>query len=176
MYSLQDRAEDYGFSTAQDYVDAMVEDPDYYGANKFVYTGETFNFNGNSYYLWENTNSETTIIMYMLTDTIDYNDLYSNSMEADVDNEYCPYVALLSDDMGLYRENDGNDWLIKVERIQSRTARYLYFDDFVNGDDILTLEDRALEYNDGEYSSLEDFMDTFEQLKDVYEEYKKYRS
>ena len=51
----------------------------------------------------------------MITDTIDFDTLYDNSLEADAENEYTPYVALLSNDMEEYRPSgDAPDWLVKV--------------------------------------------------------------
>ena len=53
----------------------------------------------------------------MITNTIDFDELYNNSLEADANNEYCPYIALLGNDMTAYRESDTKDWLIKVVNV-----------------------------------------------------------
>ena len=111
-------AEGYGFEDWVDLSSQYVDDPDELGANKYAYTGQTIEYDGDTYYLWvmqNNGEGYSEEIEYMITDTVDFDTLYDNSLEADPSNEYTPYVALLSDDMGEYRQNgDRPDWLIKV--------------------------------------------------------------
>lgn len=87
------------------------------GANGYIYTEETFNWDGTEYYLWETDGVNSTGVPYIITDTIDYNELYPNSLEANSSNKYCPYVAVLTSDMEVYhtREDERGDILIKVE-------------------------------------------------------------
>lgn len=116
--NLERIIDSHGFDNWEDFVAYLVENAnkDTTGANGFIYTGETFNWNGTEYYLWE-TDTVVGNIPYIITDTIDYNELYPNSLEADSSNKYCPYVAMLTDDMEAQytRENERGDILIKVE-------------------------------------------------------------
>ena len=98
------------------YVTTMLNDDNYDGANPFTYTGETFEWNGGEYYLWESDNSVE--IQYMLTDTISYIELYEHSLEANPQNHWCPYVAVLTSDKEVYRTGQNehyDDILVKVE-------------------------------------------------------------
>lgn len=108
----------FGYDNWEDFVAYLVENvnEDTTGANGFIYTGETFNWNGNEYYLWK-TDTVVGNIPYIITDTVNYNELYLNSLEADSSNKYCPYVAMLTDDMEAQytREDKRGDILIKVE-------------------------------------------------------------
>lgn len=113
----EDRAKEWGYNTWEEYVAAILKDEKCLGANRYVYTGETMNINGNTYYLWEGGQYTSENVTYMITSTVDFDTLYNLSLEADFDNENCPYVALLSDDNEVYRNNTNSyDWLIKVRR------------------------------------------------------------
>ena len=119
IYNLTDRASEEGYQNAQTYIDTLI-DNNCIGANKYVYTGQTFIYNGTTYYLWTMvcTGAFSEMVMYLLTDTIDIQELYDNSLEADVTNEYCPYVSILESDKETeYRDNTSNnsDWLLKIE-------------------------------------------------------------
>ena len=111
-------AQGYGFEDWDDLVIQYVEDPDGKRANKYAYTGQTIEYDGDTYYLWvmqDDGGVYSEHVEYMITDTIDHDTLYNNSLEEDVNSEYCPYIALLGNDMEAYRENSGScDWLIKV--------------------------------------------------------------
>ena len=114
--TISERAEDYGYSDVNDYISAVINSRDKLGGNSYLYFGDTFEYNGNTYYLWE-YEGEQYEIQYLLTDTVDYDTLFDMSLEADVDNEVCPYVTKLnSDSEETYSCGDTNDWLITVEQ------------------------------------------------------------
>ena len=103
------------------YVATMLNDDDYDGANPYIYTGETFEWNGSKYYLWELDNStgiDMDNVRYILTYAISYNELYEHSLEANPQNHWCPYVAVLTSDKEVYRtahNGADDDILVKVE-------------------------------------------------------------
>jgi hypothetical protein len=106
--------EEFGYSDWVEFVqDFLVTDTEESGANGYQYSGETFVWNGVEYYFWENISNYPDSAI--LTDTINHDYLYNLSMEANSDNEYCPYVALITPDDEIYLQEDRNDWLIKVE-------------------------------------------------------------
>jgi hypothetical protein len=106
--------EEFGYSDWDTFVqDYLITDTEESGANGYQYSGETFVWNGVEYYFWENISNYPDSAI--LTDTINHDYLYNLSMEANGDNEYCPYVALITPDDEIYLQEDRNDWLIKVE-------------------------------------------------------------
>lgn len=118
-YADKDKmAQGYDYQDWDNLVASYVDDPDGRGANRYSYVGETIEYDGGTYYLWrmdEGGDGYSSMVMYMITDTIDFDTLYANSLEDNPENEYTPYVALLGEDMGEYRNNsDSQDWLIKV--------------------------------------------------------------
>lgn len=98
--------------------------------NCYEYTGETIEWNGNNYYLWNDVVNDFNII----TDTINYNELYNKSIESDHYNMICPYVAMLDSDTKLkYEQSERKyDWLVKVVEDSNNPgqAKQLYIDDF----------------------------------------------
>lgn len=101
------------------YVTTMLNDDEYDGANPFTYTGETFEWNGSEYYLWESDYNDEISFQYILTDTISYSELYGHSLEANPQNHWCPYVAVLTSDKEVYRtaQDGADDILVKVEPV-----------------------------------------------------------
>lgn len=121
-----------GWDTWEDYMNDYIPnimDSAHY-ANEYEYYGDTFEWEGEEYYIWEHSDAD----YYILTDTIDYQTLYSKSIEADYANAICPYVAMLDADKELVYEASErqDDWLIKVDENSNvpGQARYLYIDDF----------------------------------------------
>ena len=118
----EERAEDCGYGSWDDYIEDYLDGIQQsnlwaFGANPYVYTWEQLELSGNTYYLWEYIKMQgNDYYGYLLTTTIDYNTLYSHSLAADCDNEWCPYVAMLDQDKNVqYTPADNrNDWLVDV--------------------------------------------------------------
>ena len=78
----------------QDFIDNLDK------ADKYKYTGETFEYNNNEYYLWEyqpkeDDESAYQSVLYLITDTLDFT---GHTLEENINNDYCPFVAQLSED------------------------------------------------------------------------------
>lgn len=89
--------------------------------NGFRYTGETFEYDGNDYYLWENIiENYSGDINYILTDTLDFT---GKSLEEDVDIDYCPFVYILNEDYEVFYDNEEkSDYLLVAVRSGSATT------------------------------------------------------
>ena len=116
--TMTDRANAWKYDDVDEYIKDVVADPETFGSNAYIYTGETMEYNGTTYYLWER-DLDNGAPLYILTTTVDFNTLYDNSLEADHTNEYCPYYATLNPDKTIYFTSSQNNrnWLIKIERI-----------------------------------------------------------
>ena len=76
----------------------------YESGNEYVYNGDTFEFNGNTYYLWEHiqqSNNEDSVA-YLLTDELDFR---GKSLADDLNNNYCPFIYILDYDMEEHYNN-----------------------------------------------------------------------
>ena len=109
-------------SKLNEYLEDLLEsnpDGDYRGANRYIYDGDTIEYEGETYYLWAYEGvGGVGCISYALTSTIDYNTLYNLSIEKDTSNRNCPIYAFLGEDMSTYKVTDYNDEdyvLLKVE-------------------------------------------------------------
>jgi hypothetical protein len=128
----------------KDYVEdyLLTDYPKYKNADCYRYTNETFEWEGEDYYLWEFVNTggtdESNFINYILTDTIDYLELNSQSVETDYTNHWCPYIIKFQPDGMEYLGENGQDILIKVTNtlpvIQDSWYRYSV-DSYDNWDD-----------------------------------------
>lgn len=119
-------------------MDHLIEDPEGGGAHVYVYQGEQMKYGGSTYYLWQRDDDDfydtladtgNAYHKYMLTDTVNYNDLYSQSLEYDSTNQYQPTFIILNEDMELqYPENPSGhkDTIIKVERLDNTTHTIHY--------------------------------------------------
>ena len=113
----EDMSIEWGFQNWNEYINEVIMNPGKYTSNKYVYTGTTHEYNGNTYYLWKyvQPSSAQECIKYLLTSTIDYQTLYQASLEYDPDdNTDCPFIVRLDEDLVPYDEGREN-WLIKVE-------------------------------------------------------------
>ena len=121
--------EEYGYNTMEEYLENLVDsggdDGRYDGANKYCFTGETIEYNGNTYYLWEMQGAEegdypyAECVAYALTETANFNELYNLSIENSSQNRNCPIYAFLQEDKSLYSTpnyDDENYVLLKVEK------------------------------------------------------------
>lgn len=101
--------EDMGTENWDHCLDYILSDPNnsnFWGANRYEYTGESIEYDGDIFYLWEfpddGYNSYAQNIKYALTKTIDYDTLYNISIEHNHLNrnnpESCPIWAFLGED------------------------------------------------------------------------------
>ena len=118
----QELAEYSGYDNFSDYMDDYLQDLERFGSNKFVFTEETMEYDGEEYYLYEfeeyDGNMGNTSAYYGLLPTnFSYQMLYDESMEVDYDNRFEPFTYILNIDEELYTENTGDEWyvLAKVE-------------------------------------------------------------
>ncbi len=70
--------------------------------NEYRYTGETYEYDGEEYYLWESTNEEQTYLKYLLTDRLDFTGL---SLEENINADYCPFIYILDEDSEIVYDN-----------------------------------------------------------------------
>lgn len=94
---METLVDEYG--SFSNYMNIYLPNPEAMGGNTYRYTNETVQYEGNSYYLWENITAENAYPDYALTSTIDYNTLYNNSMEVDINNRYQPIEVFVYDDI-----------------------------------------------------------------------------
>ena len=113
---------DYDEGSAQDNMMAEVEDPDGEGANPYEYLGETIVYNGNTYYLWqavEGYDIDNPMTRYFATTTIDFNTLYSQSLEDGLTNHFTDAIGMFDDSKDRYWaqaiDEDDELYLVKVE-------------------------------------------------------------
>jgi hypothetical protein len=160
---VDDFPEDAGYDegSAQDKMVAEVGNPGGEGANPYEYLGETIVYNGNTYYLWqavEGYNIDNSMTRYFATTTIDFNALYSQSLEDDLTNHFTDAIGMFNDSKNMYWAqsigDDGELYLVKVINNSSGDLR-LWFDDFVDGDEYQTMTDRA---NAWEYHVVDEYI------------------
>lgn len=146
-----------GFETWEEYMESFFEnDPFESDNNIYKYAGYTMEWNGETYYVWEDDVNDA---FFILTDTIDYQTLYDRSLEANYSNNIKPYVALFSteDNENTYRASETTDILVAVK--QENNELYLTFDDFIDAEtspDYIAIEN--------EYSKWEDIYEDFDQF------------
>lgn len=115
------------FSDYEEMTDAMndaVDDPDIYGSNLVAYFGDTLEYDGVTYYVWEGFNNSFSDAWKLLTTTDDYNELLHQSIEytgaENAEPTSLMYGFLSFDEM--YHENDGSDdwftnqYIVKVQK------------------------------------------------------------
>ena len=119
-------------------MDAFKEDfvENYEQANPYLYTGATFELEGNTYYLFEYLRTEEEDeggyynCHYILTDTLDFE---GKSFSEDLHNNYCPAIYTLNIDMGTYDWRTGNidtdKLLVRYEFLNTKTK--LIFTDYL---------------------------------------------
>ena len=96
----------------QDFIDSVDDgSPEY--LNEYVYTGETYEYDGNTYYLWECTYEDRTNLKYLLTDRLNFDGL---SLEDNINANYCPFIYLLDKDENIIYDNTDhpNYYLVAV--------------------------------------------------------------
>ena len=150
------------YPSYQDYLEAYVEDPEYFGSNKYRYTGETFEYDGDEYYLWEmldtdyghGNSSWNASVAYMLTETIDYNTLNQNSMYRNTSNRYIVGTEYLTEDMEDYTSCDDRATLVRVFKEGYSENMSIYVDEFPE-------DDPRWYDNLGDFNTMEEYLDTY---------------
>ena len=88
--------------------------------NKYVWYGETVEYNGQTLYLFE-LEDDCDNIKYLLTTTADYNTLYNESLDSDLDNEFSSLVGRFNEDLEAYDDGHGGSgnqqYLVMVEEL-----------------------------------------------------------
>ena len=90
-------------------------------ANEYKYTGETLEYEGNEYYLWEyqvkvDDDSNYRTVKYILTDRLDFT---GHSLEENINSDYCPFITYLNEDKDApegYAESDFPDTYLIASR------------------------------------------------------------
>lgn len=106
-------------------VDEMPED-----ANGYGYTGDTFTYDGKTYYLWESYSASyygednaCNHIKYILTDRLDFTGL---SLEENLDSTYCPYIYILDENNSMvYTNNDDRNDILLCTRTREVEPTYI---------------------------------------------------
>ena len=83
----------------------ILDEPEGWGTNCYQWVGDTLEFDGDTYYLWEDVLGNGAP-PFMLTSTVNYDTLYNMSIEDDFSNRNCPAYALLTEDKELAYECD----------------------------------------------------------------------
>ena len=132
-------AEDAGFGSFEEYMDAYLEDPGHYGSNCYEYGYNTLTYNGNTYYLYRlsNMDSNGRLDYALLPMDYSYDVLYDMSMEANYNNSaHCFSFFLGYDEETAYALNDNICLTVKVENpiapstSSSVPPSILWIDDF----------------------------------------------
>ena len=114
---------DYNGCDFDEYIKDVLRDPEAYGANKYVYTGETIRYNGGVYYLWEYIFSDDHVggsfmdkKQYILTTTIDLDVLEEESLSIDYTsgNPYNNMIILNYDLKEIYTNVSDEKYIIYV--------------------------------------------------------------
>lgn len=154
-------ADDAGFGSFEEYMDAYLEDPGHYGSNCYEYGYNTLTYNGNTYYLYRlsNVSSQGFLDYALLPMDYSYDVLYDMSMEANYNNSaHCFSFFLGYDEETAYALNDNICLTVKVENpIAPGTSpntppSILWIDDFQNPQSIA----EGLEYQ-----NFDDYMNDY---------------
>ena len=102
----------------------FVDDPETCGSNPYVYSGDTFEYEGEEYYLWRYDGewSASTDKPYALTTSNDFSTLYQESLESDLQNidAFNSLYAYFWEGKAyvVNGEENFNGTLVKVERVE----------------------------------------------------------
>ena len=102
-----------------------VDNYDSSNTNKYIWYGETVEYNGQTLYLFEATDPDEIMndysVKYLLTTTADYNTLYNESLDSDLDNEFTSLVGRFNEDLEIYDDGHGGpgnqQYLVMVEEL-----------------------------------------------------------
>ena len=112
-----------------------IDDPESMGCNQYEYTGNTINYNNNTYYIWERTDGYYNEVRYALTTTVDYNTLNQQSLNYSYKNlEVHPVKYFFNDSMEEYSTCE-NQVIVCVNNSNNHLT--MYVDDFMRGDIVI---------------------------------------
>ena len=100
-----------------------VDNYDSSNTNKYIWYGETVEYNGQTLYLFEVDDFYDGMadVKYVLTTTADYNTLYNESLDNDLDNEFTSLVGRFNEDLEAYDDGHGGpgdqQYLVMVEEL-----------------------------------------------------------
>ena len=100
-----------------------VDNYDSANINKYIWYGETVEYNGQTLYLFEVDDFYDGMadVKYLLTTTADYNTLYNESLDSDLDNEFTSLVGRFNEDLEAYDDGHGGSgnqqYLVMVEQL-----------------------------------------------------------
>jgi len=108
----------------EDVITKFITNPYRWGSNTYIYYGDTIMYNGNKYFLWKYVpiDGNDTCPEWILTTTINYNKLYSQSLEntKDIfcDFTYCLGQILEENNSQIYNFPNGEGLtLVKVRKL-----------------------------------------------------------
>ena len=120
-----DRFDDEGSRTAK--MQLEINDPESEGANPYIYNGDTITYDGNTYYLWqaeEGYSNDDGLTRYFATSTIDFDELYAQSLKDDINNTFTSAIGMFDDNEEIYKAQGFDDYdgtyahyLVKIEKI-----------------------------------------------------------
>ena len=91
--------ESEGYDTLEEFIEYYISD-DYPGANRYEYTGEKLEYDGNEYYVWAmEGNYISDNVNFCLTETINTDELYEMSVVNNHNNRNCPIYSFLNGDL-----------------------------------------------------------------------------
>ena len=126
---IDDFPEDYGDYEEGDresQIEAEINAPLDYQCAEYIYCGDTIQYGDSICYLWEYSgNNYSSNIEYLLTDTVDYDTLYNQSLEDDIQNTSVSLLGKLNPDFETYGSQMQSQCIVKVER-----SLIAYVDDF----------------------------------------------
>ena len=102
----------------------FVNNPETCGSNPYVYSGDTFEYEGEEYYLWKYVGEwdiSNDFRPYALTTSNDFSTLYQESLESNLQNiDAFPslYAYFWGNNHYINGEDDFNGTLVKVERVE----------------------------------------------------------
>jgi hypothetical protein len=89
-------AEEYGYSDIDSFLEDLLDDPDAFSSTSYYYD-QDIEFDGETYQLWRDTPGDDVLMLLKPDDTPEY--MAMHSIEADYHNKYCPFVAMINEDM-----------------------------------------------------------------------------
>ena len=152
---LDDFPEDY----MQEYdIQRYDIDPEGEGVWKiFVYEGDTIEIDGKTFYLWKSnrffpySEDKDDTWTFLLTSSVDYNELYSQSIvghyydtsHTDFSLPFDSFVAITRNQKDYILRNEGSDNDVRLVKIVREASRRMWVDNFPPGitEDSFTFED-----------------------------------
>lgn len=109
---IESYANEHGFDSEEAYIEYLCDNFDnldyggVYGANIFLYTGETLTYGKTSYEIWQaflyNNGLDGQKLYGFLPITANLDTLFENSLEHNINERYCPFTYMVGGDADLY--------------------------------------------------------------------------